>query len=129
MTIEPLRNRTFRFACRIVQLYTKLAKDPTVPRHLAYQVLKAGTSIGANLEEGGGSPTRPDYRSKVSIALKEARETEFWLRLLLATTLGPARDLLPLRVEAGELVAILTVTRRSLQKERDEGDESDKTDG
>jgi four helix bundle protein len=122
MPPEPLRARTFRFACRIVWLYTKLAKDQAVPRHLAYQVLKAGTSIGANLEEGAGSPTRRDYRSKVSIALKEARETEFWLRLLLATALGPATDMRPIHQEAGELIAILTVTRRNLKDEDDESD-------
>jgi four helix bundle protein len=114
MTPPPLQPRAFRFACEIVRLYITLSRDPQVPLHLARQLLKSGTSIAANLEEGKGSPTRPDYRCKISIALKEARETEFWLKLLLATELGPEMKLRPLRAEAGEFVAILTTVRRKL---------------
>jgi four helix bundle protein len=94
----------------------KLARLPELPPHLARQVLRAGTSIGANLEEQKGAQSRPDARTKVSIALKEARETNYWLRLILATELAPASLLQPLIQESGELIAILTVTRLRLSE-------------
>jgi four helix bundle protein len=111
---EPFHLRGFRFSCAIVRLYTKLAKLSDVPPYLARQVLSSGTSIGANLEEAKGAQTHRDVAAKFSIALKEARETAYWLRLLTATNLAP-RDLLqPLLDESGEMVAILTVARRKL---------------
>ena len=113
-TPEPFHTRGFRFSCAIVRLYTKLAKLPDVPPYLARQVLRSGTSIGANLEEGKGAQTRRDIAAKFSIALKEARETAYWLKLLKATELAPPTILQPLLSEAGELVAILTVARRKL---------------
>ena len=122
--IEPFHARGFRFACAIVRLYTKLAKLPAVPPYLARQVLQAGTSIGANLEEAKGAQTRRDIAAKFSIALKEARETAYWLHLLEATNLAPAELVGSLRAEAGELVAILTVSRRRLNM-KPRGERSD----
>ncbi len=92
----------------------KLAKLPAVPPYLARQVLRSGTSVGANLEEAKGAQSRRDLAAKFSIALKEARETAYWLRLMEATTLAPAELVGPLRAEADELIAILTVSRRKL---------------
>ncbi len=74
----------------------------------------AGTSIGANLEEAKGAQTRRDVTAKFSVALKEARETAYWLRLFDATSMGPPGLTAPLIAEAEELVAILTVARRKL---------------
>jgi len=105
-TLEPFHTRGFRFGCAIVRLYTKLAKLPAIPSYLARQVLRAGTSVGANLEEAKGAQTRRDIAAKFSIALKEARETTYWLRLLEATDLAPIELTGPLSDEAGELVAI-----------------------
>ena len=112
--LESFQSRSFRFSCAIVRAYMKLAKQPDLPAHLARQVLRSGTAIGANLEEHKAAQTRKDAAAKVSIALKEARETTYWLRLLLATQLAPSTLIEPLLQEAGELVAILTVTRRKL---------------
>jgi hypothetical protein len=98
-SLEPYHERGFRFACSVVRLYLELVRLPHLPPHLARQVLKSGTSIGANLE-----------------ALKEARETLYWLRLLLATGLVEPKLVQPHITEANELVAILTVTRRKLSK-------------
>jgi four helix bundle protein len=96
----------------------KLAKQPGFPTHLARQVLRAGTSVGANLEEAKGAQTRRDMTAKFSIALKEARETAYWLRLLQATKLAAPALLNPLLSEANELVAILTSARRKLNTEK-----------
>jgi four helix bundle protein len=112
--LEPFHTRGFRFACDIVRLYLKLTRLPDVPSHLARQVLKAGTSIGANLEEARAAQTRRDSAAKFSVALKEAREASYWLRLLSATELASPEVLRPLLSEANELISILTVARRKL---------------
>ena len=114
---EPFHERAFKFACTIVQLYTKLARSPTVPLHVARQVLSAGTSIGANLEEAKGSQTRRDVAAKFSIALKEARETAYWLRLVEATGLAGTDLIRPVLSEAEQLIAILTTARRRLNND------------
>ena len=80
--------RSFAFACDIVRLYRVL--EARVPASIARQVLKAGTSIGANLEEARSASSRKDLAAKFAIALREARETGYWLRLLAATSLVPA---------------------------------------
>lgn len=116
-SIESFQSRGFRFACDVVRAYTKLAALPGLPIHLARQFLRAGTSIGANLDEAKGAHSRRDATAKFSIALREARETSYWLRLLRATNLATAALLDPLIVEAGELIAVLTVARRRLNTE------------
>jgi four helix bundle protein len=74
-------DRTFLFALRIVKLCMRLSEKPGVGRTLGNQLLRAGTSIGANVEEGRAAQSRADFISKNNIALKEARETRYWLRL------------------------------------------------
>ena len=103
-----IRSRTFRFATRIVRLCQTLDQAPGVSRTLASQLLRAGTSIGANVEEAQGGQSKPDFISKLSIATKEARETHYWLRLLAETKVVPPAQLTELIDEADQLVAILT---------------------
>ena len=105
---QRIQDRAFNFACRIVKLHEHLTQGSQTSRRLANQLLDAGTSIGANLEEADAGQSRADFISKCSIALKEARETHFWLRLLAATHQVPADQLTPLTQEANELIAILT---------------------
>ena len=75
---------------------------------LSRQLLRSGNSIGANVEEAYGSQSKPDFAAKLSIACKEARETHYWLRLLVATELIPEKRLHGLTDEANQHVAILT---------------------
>jgi len=105
---RDLPERTFEFARRIVVLCQVLDGGPGINRTLSRQLLRAGTSIGANVEEGQGSQSRADFIAKYSVACKEARETRYWLRLLLSTEILPAAKLTPMIDEAGELIAILT---------------------
>jgi four helix bundle protein len=78
------------------------------------QLLRAGTSIGANVAEGIDSENRKDFVYKYSIASKEGRESHYWLRLLVASELVPPERLMPLKDEASELVAILmTIVKKS----------------
>ena len=107
------QSRSFAFACDIVRLYRVLERS--IPGSLARQVLRSGTSIGANLEEAKVAQSRRDLAAKFSIALKEARETSYWLRLITATQLAPASLLAPHLREAEQLVSILTSSVRNLR--------------
>jgi four helix bundle protein len=81
---NPVADKSFGFAVRIVKMYRHLrAQGCEVP--LADQILRCGTSIGANVEEALGAFTPKEFASKMGISYKEARETCFWLRLLYAT--------------------------------------------
>ncbi len=79
-----IKNKSFEFAVDIVNLYKELAynkKEYVMSR----QLLKSGTSIGANIREAEFAQSKPDFISKMSISLKEANETDYWLDLLHAT--------------------------------------------
>jgi four helix bundle protein len=79
-----LQEKSFAFAIRIVKLYKYLCEKKK-EFILSKQVLECGTSIGANIEEAIGGQSDKDFLSKLSISYKEARETIYWLKLLLAT--------------------------------------------
>lgn len=113
-----ISERAFAFAVRVVKLCRTLEERQRAAQTLAGQLLRAGTSIGANLEESKGGQSRADYLSKVSIALKEARETRYWLRLLIATGFVPEAQLAPLLDEASQLTAILTAIVKKLKSSK-----------
>lgn len=118
---EPCRDlgeRSFNFALRIVKVCQTLDDAPGAGRTLGKQLLRSGTSIGANLEEGFGSQSEADYLTKCSIACKEARETLYWLKLLAASELLPAPRLSDITQECNELVAILTTIVKRLKEKR-----------
>jgi four helix bundle protein len=100
--------RTFQFAVRIVTFCAKFDQKPGVNWTMSKQLLRSGTSIGANIEEGQAGQSKPDFISKYSIARKEARETSYWLRLISATTHGHEAELNQLLDETGQLIKILT---------------------
>ncbi len=74
-------DKSYRFGLRIVKLYIFLRKNK-VERELIIQLLKSGTSVGANVEEAEGGQSGADFIHKMGIAYKEAREVHYWLRLL-----------------------------------------------
>ena len=81
---NTITEKNFHFAVRIVKCYRLLCqgnKEYTISK----QLLRAGTSIGANVAESQQAQSRADFISKLNIALKEASETKYWLRLLHAT--------------------------------------------
>jgi four helix bundle protein len=119
MSEEPqeIGERAFNFAVRVVNLCQSLEGKKGVSRTLANQLLRSGTSVGANLEESKGGQSRADYLSKVSIALKEARETRYWLRLHVATDIIPENQLAPLLDESNQIVAILTTIVKKLKSD------------
>lgn len=83
---DAIRERSFAFAVRIVKLCLFLEKKSGVGKSIINQLLRAGTSVGANLEEAIAGQSKADFVHKNSISLKEARETNYWLRLILATS-------------------------------------------
>ncbi len=74
-------SKTYKFALRIIELYKYLCEEKK-EYTLSKQILRSGTSIGANSEEAAGSISKKDFRAKFFIAYKEARETHYWIRLL-----------------------------------------------
>ena len=112
---QEISERAFVFAVRVVKLCQNLDEKPGVSRTLANQLLRSGTSIGANLEESKGGQSRADYLTKVSIALKEARETHYWLRLLVAADIVAENQLTSLLDESNQIIAILTTIVKKLK--------------
>ena len=84
-TNNIIQEKSFAFAVRIVELNRYLSKEKK-EFVLSNQVLRSGTSIGANIEEAIGGQSEKDFFAKLTIAYKEARETKYWLRLLNATS-------------------------------------------
>jgi four helix bundle protein len=109
-----VKNKSFAFAIRIVKLYQYLCNE----KHeyvLSKQILKSGTSIGANIEEADGGISKPDFSNKISIAYKEFKETHYWLRLLKETEFIEEKLFVSLIKDCNEicklLFAILKTTR------------------
>jgi four helix bundle protein len=101
-----LQEKSFEFAIRIVRLYKFLCEEKK-EFVLSKQVLRSGTSIGANIEECIGAQSDKDFLSKLNIAYKETRETIYWLKLLLATDFINKEQSDSLLQDAEELCKIL----------------------
>lgn len=105
MKESPIQQKSFAFSLTIIKLYKELQRRNEYV--ISKQLLRSGTSIGANVEEGNAAQSKKDFLSKFSIASKEARETKYWLRLLAES------DLVSINVTAEldqveELIRILT---------------------
>lgn len=98
--------KSFAFAIRIVNVYKYLNKEKK-EFVLSNQLLRSGTSIGANIEESIGGQSDKDFLSKISISYKEARETIYWLKLLQATDYLSEQEAISLLNDAEELCKIL----------------------
>lgn len=105
---RDLPDRTFKFALNVTELCQRLLEKPGVGRAIGKQLFDSGTSIGANIEEAQDGQSKADFISKCSIALKEARETHYWLRLLEVGGICKCGEVRGLLGECDELIAILT---------------------
>ena len=94
-------------------------------RELGRHRLKAGTSVGANLEEADAGESKPDFRSKVAISRKECREARYWLRLLNHANPRLQPLALPLISESSELTAILTAIKMNSEQNDSRGERKD----
>ena len=101
-----IEKKSFDFAVRIVNLYRHLTTDKK-EFVLSKQLLRSGTSIGANVAEGERGQTKPDFNTKMNIALKEANETYYWLRLLHSTDYLTDKEFQSMEKDVDEIIAIL----------------------
>ena len=106
-TGSVVADKSFEFAVRIVNLSKHLRCDMK-EYVLSKQILRSGTSIGANVHEGRRAQSRADFLSKMSIALKEANETHYWLKLLYRTEYISEKEYLSLEADVDEILRILT---------------------
>jgi len=117
--MEPktdLRERSFDFAVRIIKLCSFIQNNHHSIRVIANQLMRSGTSVGAHIEEAKGAQSRADFLAKYHISLKEARETHYWIRFLLATDLIPQKRLHPILTECQETIKILVASLITAKK-------------
>ncbi|MBV9923848.1 MAG: four helix bundle protein [Acidobacteria bacterium] len=118
---RDLKERTKRFALRVVRLYVALPKT-TEAQVLGKQVLRSGTSVGAHYREAQRAKSDADFVSKIEGGLQELDETCYWLELLGEAGIFPEERIKPLRAEAEELTAILvSIIKRVKGRMKDEG--------
>ena len=104
--------KSFEFAVRIVKLYKYLVNEHK-EYVLSKQLLRCGTSIGANVAEAQRGQSKADFTAKMSIALKEANETEYWLKLLYRTDYLNQSQYSSLNADVQELIGILMAICRT----------------
>jgi four helix bundle protein len=103
---EELADRLLDFAVRIIEVAAALSKSPA-GRHIAGQIVDSDTSVGAHYEEARGAESKADFLHKLGLALKECRETRYWLRVIDRAKLLSGNFPADLLVEADALCAIL----------------------
>ncbi|QLE55601.1 four helix bundle protein [Nostoc sp. TCL26-01] len=106
---------TKSFAIRIVKACHFLDERPGVYRILSKQLLRSGTSIDANVREAQSAQSHKDFINKLEIALKEARETQFWLEILIESELVEKQKFQLLLQEANEIGKILVTSTKKLK--------------
>jgi four helix bundle protein len=104
--------KSYLFSLRIVKLYLHLQKEKK-EYHLSAQIVKSGTSVGANIEEAIGASSKKDFIAKLDIAHKESRETRFWLKLLRDSSFIETKPANSLIGDCEELIKLLTTILKS----------------
>ena len=112
-----LEEKSFQFAIQIVKL-SKYLVEVQKEFVLSKQILRSGTSIGANIAEAQYAQSRPDFVSKMHISLKEASETRYWLRILDATEILDESQVSGLMSDCNELINMLIATCKTTKTEQ-----------
>ena len=115
-TNTSIQERTKKFAIRIIKACVWLNEQHGVCQTLSNQLLRSGTSIGANCREAQSAQSKKDFIHKLEIALKEARETQYWIEILIESEVVNSKKFQPLLKESGELVAILSASTKKLKQ-------------
>ncbi len=105
---QNLKLRTKAFALRVIRMYCKLPRNGAVAQVLGKQVLRAGTSVGANYREASRSRSKAEFVSKIGDCLKEIEESEYWLELLVDSGCVRSPKMAALLDETRQLIAIFT---------------------
>lgn len=107
MTENIIVEKTYSFAVKIVKFCFEI-QDEKREYVLSRQLLKSGTSIGANTEESQGAISKAEFIAKMQIALKEAKETKYWLRLIKDTEVYQNTHSVHILNDCNEIIVILT---------------------
>ena len=105
--VVDIRERTFKFSIKIAKLIPELPRN-SVSIVIGNQLIRSGTSVGANVEEAQSSGSKKEFIHSMTIALKEARESKYWLRLIDGSILVENKNIFLLLTEVEEIVKILT---------------------
>lgn len=117
---RPITERAFDFAIRIVKAVQSLPKD-TAGFTIGRQLCRAGTGVGANVEEAQSGQSKREFTRRMSIARAEARGVCYWLRTVSRTNFVLPARLEPLLIEANELISILTTIVKKAQQNANRG--------
>lgn len=109
---NSIAEKSMAFAVRIVGLFRYLTEKKR-ENVMSKQVLRSGTSIGANVREANSAQSKADFISKMSVALKECDETGYWLELLVRTNFLSQEEYLSIETDCRELFAVLTAILKS----------------
>jgi len=115
---SPLRTKSEDFAIRIIRLYQYLTKD----KHeyvMSKQIYRSGTSIGANIAESRNAQSSADFISKLSIALKESDETEYWLKNLYSSGILNEKQFLSTHHDNIEITKMLTSAIKTIKQKKE----------
>lgn len=109
-----IQKKSYSFAVKMVKLYQHLSSEKR-EFVLSKQLLRSGTSIGANVEEAIGGQSRKDFYAKLSIAYKEARESNYWIRLLNDTNYLSNEETIPLLRDSEEILKIIGSIQKTIR--------------
>ncbi|MBA4189450.1 MAG: four helix bundle protein [Planctomycetaceae bacterium] len=112
MNAEQMRLRTKQFTLRVLRVVAALP-DNAQGRVIAYQLMKSGTSVGANYRAVCRSRSRKDFINKLGVVIEEADESAYWLEVICEGQVLDPRLIGPLLTEANELIAIFTTARKT----------------
>lgn len=115
MTESVVRKKSYEFALQVIVLYQHLTQDKK-EFILSKQLLRSGTSIGANIEEALGGQSKKDFQHKMAIAYKEARETSYWIRLLTDSEIITTEYANELTPKLDELLKMLGKIQQTLKE-------------
>jgi four helix bundle protein len=121
MSDSIICERSFEFSVRILHLCARLWDQGPKARRVASELIRSGTSIGANAEEAQDGQTKPDYIAKMSVSRKESRETLYWLRLALHAKIVSQEDVAWELKEASEIRRMIVAAIKTAQSNPSRG--------
>ena len=116
---EDFKKRTKEFALRIIRLLGRLPEKPSA-RVIANQLLRSGTSVGANYRSACRARSRAEFCAKMGIVVEEADESAYWLELLIEAHLVPEDLLKDLTNEANQIVAMAVASIKTVKRKRED---------
>ena len=117
MDAKTLIKRTKQFGLRIIRLVETLFRTPTA-RVIGNQLLRSGTSVGANYRAACRGRSKAEFAAKIGIVIEEADESLYWMEMLTEAKIVPEQKLSELMQEAGEIIAIMTTTMKTARKNK-----------